>query len=415
MTRVALAFSGGLDTTVCVPLLQEEYDYDEVIGVTVDVGQPAAEFDEAEETAEALGLEHYVVDATEEFADACLESVRANADYQGYPLGTALARPVIAKAILAVAEDTDCDALAHGCTGKGNDQLRFEAVWRASDLEVIAPVRELGLTREWEMEYAAERDLPVEGGNEGVWSIDTNLWSRSVEGGDLEKPGHVPGEEIYEWTRAPTDETEELTIEFEHGYPVAVDGEAMAAVDLVEHLNERAGAYGVGRTDMMEDRMLGLKVRENYEHPAATTLLAAHEALEGLVLTKEEREFKKLVDDRWANKAYEGLVDAPLVGALEAFVEETQRRVTGTVTVRFEGGQARPVGRESDYAAYSEDAASFNTETVGDITQADATGVAKYHGFQARLANAATEQVAPEIATDGAGDAGDEGDASDDA
>jgi argininosuccinate synthase len=411
MTRVALAFSGGLDTTVCVPLLEEEYGYDEVIGVTVDVGQPDAEFVEAEETAEALNLDHHVVDAREEFVDLCFESVRANADYQGYPLGTALARPVIAKAILEVAEREDCDALAHGCTGKGNDQLRFEAVWRASELDVIAPVRELGLTREWEMEYAAERDLPVEGGNEGVWSIDTNLWSRSIEGGDLEDPGHVPGDEIYEWTTNPTGETETVEITFEDGYPVAVDGEEMAPVELTDHLNELAGSFGVGRTDMMEDRMLGLKVRENYEHPAATTLVNAHEALEGLVLTKEERDFKKLVDDRWANKAYEGLVDAPLVEALEAFLAETNSRVTGTVTVRFEGGQARPVGRDSAYAVYSEAAASFNTASVGDIEQADATGVAKYHGFQSRLANAAktaTEQ--PDIAADGGTDtdAGDE-------
>jgi argininosuccinate synthase len=399
MTRVALAFSGGLDTTVCVPLLKEEYDYDEVVGVTVDVGQPAEEFVEAEETAEALGLDHHVVDAREEFAEACIDSVRANATYQGYPLGTALARPVIAKAILSVAREEGCEALAHGCTGKGNDQLRFEAVWRATDMEVVAPVRELGLTREWEMEYAAERDLPVEGGNEGVWSIDTNLWSRSVEGGDLEKPGHVPGEEIYEWTSAPTGETEEVEVTFEAGRPVAVDGEEMDAVALIEHLNERAGAHGVGRTDMMEDRMLGLKVRENYEHPAATTLLNAHEALEGLVLTKEERDFKRLVDDEWAQKGYEGLVDAPLVRALEGFVDATQTRVTGTVTVRFEGGQARPVGRDSPYAVYSEEAASFNTESVGDITQADATGVAKYHGFQSRLANAA--ERAASAATDG--------------
>jgi argininosuccinate synthase len=411
MTRVALAFSGGLDTTVCVPLLEEEYGYDEVIGVTVDVGQPDAEFVEAEETAEALNLDHHVVDAREEFVDLCFESVRANADYQGYPLGTALARPVIAKAILEVAEREDCDALAHGCTGKGNDQLRFEAVWRASELDVIAPVRELGLTREWEMEYAAERDLPVEGGNEGVWSIDTNLWSRSIEGGDLEDPGHVPGDEIYEWTTNPTGETETVEITFEDGYPVAVDGEEMAPVELTDHLNELAGSFGVGRTDMMEDRMLGLKVRENYEHPAATTLVNAHEALEGLVLTKEERDFKKLVDDRWANKAYEGLVDAPLVEALEAFLAETNSRVTGTVTVRFEGGQARPVGRDSAYAVYSEAAASFNTASVGDIEQADATGVAKYHGFQSRLANAAkTAAEQPDIAADGGTDtdAGDE-------
>ncbi|GAA0224858.1 argininosuccinate synthase [Haladaptatus pallidirubidus] len=387
MKSVALAFSGGLDTTVCVPLLEEEYDYDEVIGVTVDVGQPEEEFAEAEETAEALNLEHYVVDAKDAFAEQCLDAVKANATYQGYPLGTALARPVIAEAILDVAKKNDCDAVAHGCTGKGNDQLRFEAVWRASDLEVIAPVRELGLTREWEMEYADDHDLPVEGGNEGVWSIDTNLWSRSVEGGNLEDPGYVPPEEIYEWTTKPGAETELVEIEFEGGKPVAIDGESYDAVELIEYLNEFAGKHGVGRTDLMEDRMLGLKVRENYEHPAATTLLNAHQALEGLVLTKEERSSKTGIDQQWAEKAYEGLLSAPLVNALDGFINTTQEKVTGTVTVKFEGGQARPVARESEYAVYSEDAASFNTETVGKIEQADATGVAKYHGYQARLAN----------------------------
>jgi argininosuccinate synthase len=392
MTRVALAFSGGLDTTICVPLLEEEYGYDEVVGVTVDVGQPAEEFDEARETADALGLEHHVVDATEAFAELCFDAVRANATYQGYPLGTALARPVIAEAILDVALEHDCEALAHGATGKGNDQLRFEAVWRASDLDVVAPVREMGLTRQWERDYAAERDLPVEMGNEGVWSIDTNLWSRSVEGGELEEPSHVPGEEIYEWTTAPGSETEEIEVTFEEGTPVAVDDEAMAPVPLIEHLNERAGPYGVGRTDVMEDRLLGLKVRENYEHPAATVLLNAHEGLESLVLTKEERSFKRRVDDRWAEKAYEGLVNAPLVGALEGFVDKTQEKVTGTVTVRLEGGQARVVGRESPYAVYEAAFASFATEDVGSITQADATGVAKYHGFQERFANRVRER-----------------------
>ncbi|UPV75597.1 argininosuccinate synthase [Halorussus limi] len=407
-SKVALAFSGGLDTTVCVPLLEEEYEHDEVIGVTVDVGQPAEEFDEAEETAEALDLEHYVVDAKDAFADQCLDAVKANATYQGYPLGTALARPVIAEAILEVAEENDCDAIAHGCTGKGNDQLRFEAVWRESDLEVIAPVRELGLTREWEMEYADEKDLPVEGGNEGDWSIDTNLWSRSAEGADLEDPGYVPPEDIYEWTDTPGQKNvETVEITFEEGKPVAVDGEEMPAVQLIEYLNDLAGSHGVGRTDMMEDRMLGLKVRENYEHPAATTLLNAHEALEGLVLTEEERAFKKQVDQQWAEKAYEGLLSAPLVDALDGFVDTTQEKVTGTVTVKFEGGQARPVGRESDYAVYSESAASFNTESVDGIAQSDATGVAKYHGFQSRLANevaANAEAKKAELLTDGSGD-----------
>ncbi|ELZ02981.1 argininosuccinate synthase [Natrialba chahannaoensis JCM 10990] len=406
MTRVALAFSGGLDTTICVPLLEEEYGYDEVIGVTVDVGQPASEFEEAEETADALDLDHYVVDAKDEFADLCFDSVRANATYQGYPLGTALARPVIAEAILEVAEENDCTGIAHGCTGKGNDQLRFEAVWRDSDLEVIAPVRELGLTREWEQEYAAEKELPVEGGSGGDWSVDTNLWSRSVEGDELEDPSYVPSTEIYDWTDEPSGETEEIEITFEQGYPVAIDGEEYDAVSLIEYLNELAGSYGVGRTDSMEDRMLGLKVRENYEHPAATTLLNAHEALEGLVLTQEEREFKQLIDQKWSKKGYEGLVDAPLVGALEGFIAETQQRVTGTVTIRFEGGKARPVGRDSEYAAYSAEHASFDTEAVGKIAQEDATGVAKYHGFQRRLANSVTtdeseDEPEVELATDG--------------
>jgi argininosuccinate synthase len=389
--RIALAFSGGLDTTVCVPLLEEEYGYDEVVGVTVDVGQPADEFDEAEETAAALDLEHHVVDATEEFAQLCFDAVRANADYQGYPLGTALARPVIATAILEVALEHDCTALAHGCTGKGNDQLRFEAVWRDSDLDVIAPVRELGLTRDWEQEYAAERDLPVEGGDDGRYSIDTNLWSRSIEGSELETPATVPAEDIYQWTSPPGEGSELLEIEFEEGYPVALDGEAMDQITLIGTLNERAGAYGVGRSDVMEDRMLGLKVRENYEHPAATVLLNAHEALEGLVLTKEERAFKKQVDHEWSEKGYQGLVNAPLVDALEGFIDSTQERVTGTVTVKLEGGQARPVGRDSEYAVYEAAAASFDTEDVsGGIEQADATGVAKYHGFQERLANRVT-------------------------
>ncbi|WP_424001692.1 argininosuccinate synthase [Haloarcula salina] len=408
---VALAFSGGLDTTVCVSLLKEEYGYDEVVGVTVDVGQPDYEFEEAEETAEALGVEQFVVDAKAEFADLCIEAVKANADYQGYPLGTALARPVIAKAILEVAEEEGCSAVAHGCTGKGNDQLRFEAIWRDSDLDVIAPVRELGLTREWENEYAAEKGLPVEGGDGGRYSIDTNLWSRSIEGSELEDPSTIPADDIYKWTENPSDKDAELVeIEFEEGEAVAVDGEDLNKVELIEQLNEQAGAHGIGRTDMMEDRMLGLKVRENYEHPAATVLLTAHEALEGLVLTQEERQFKAQVDQEWSQKAYQGLVDAPLTGALEAFIDDTNERVTGTVTVKLEGGHCRPVSRESDYAVYSESAASFDEEDVsGGITQQDATGVAKYHGFQSRLANKILEDAKKGAAvTDGSGEGAEE-------
>ncbi|NHN43329.1 argininosuccinate synthase [Halorubellus sp. JP-L1] len=427
---VALAFSGGLDTTVCVPLLEDLYGYDEVVGVTVDVGQPAEEFAEAEETAAALDLEHYVVDAKDEFADLCFESVTANATYQGYPLGTALARPVIAEAIAEVAADVGADAVAHGCTGKGNDQLRFEAVWRDTDLDVVAPVRELGLTREFEQAYAAELDLPVEGGNEGDWSIDTNLWSRSVEGKDLEDPAYVPPEEIYDWTTEPGTVTEPTLVQvgFADGLPTGVSvlegpesvqetaaeavteaGDADEAttavasgepVATIEFLNALAGAYGVGRTDMMEDRMLGLKVRENYEHPAASVLHAAHEALEGLVLTKDERDFKATVDDEWSQKAYEGLVHSPLSAALGGFLDVVSEKTEGTVTVKLAAGQARAVGRDSEHAVYSESAASFDTSTVDGIEQADATGVAKYHGFQDRLANSTSTTSESEESTD---------------
>ena len=392
--RVALAFSGGLDTTVCVPLLKEEYDYDEVVGVTVDVGQPTAELEEAAETAAALGIEHYVLDATAAFAELCFDAVKANATYQGYPLGTALARPVIAEAIAELADEEGYDALAHGCTGKGNDQLRFEAVWRASDFEVIAPVRELGLTRDWETEFAADRELPVEGGDGGRYSVDSNLWTRSVEGSELEDPSTIPEESIYEWTQPPGDGVERLTVAFEAGRPVAVDGEELDPVTLIEQLNAWAGAHGVGRSDIMEDRMLGLKVRENYEHPAATVLLVAHEALEGLVLTQQERSFKQQVDQQWAETAYEGLIASPLVEALEGFIDATNARVTGTVTLQIEGGTVRPVARESEASVYSERAASFDeADVAGNITQADATGVAKYHGFQSRLAQAAIERM----------------------
>ncbi|MFC6952685.1 argininosuccinate synthase [Halorubellus litoreus] len=427
---VALAFSGGLDTTVCVPLLEDLYGYDEVVGVTVDVGQPHAEFVEAEETAEALDLEHYVVDAKAEFADLCFESVTANATYQGYPLGTALARPVIAEAIAEVAQDVGADAVAHGCTGKGNDQLRFEAVWRDTDMAVIAPVRELGLTREFEQAYAAELDLPVEGGNEGDWSIDTNLWSRSVEGKDLEDPAYVPPEDIYDWTTEPGKVTAPTLVQigFANGLPTGVSvlegpesvqetaadavtaaadaDEAKSAiatgepVAVIEYLNALAGAYGVGRTDMMEDRMLGLKVRENYEHPAATVLHAAHESLEGLVLTKDERDFKATVDDEWGQKAYEGLVHSPLSQALGGFLDVVSEKTEGTVTVKLAAGQARAVGRDSEHAVYSESAASFDTSTVDGIEQADATGVAKYHGFQDRLANSAGSATESEESTE---------------
>jgi argininosuccinate synthase (EC 6.3.4.5) len=228
--------------------------------------------------------------------------------------------------------------------------------------------------------------------------VDSNLWTRSVEGSELEDPSTVPDESIYEWTQAPaggdqSPASEQLTIQFEAGTPVALDGQSLNPVALIDQLNDQAGAHGIGRSDIMEDRMLGLKVRENYEHPAATVLLTAHEALEGLVLTQDERSFKQQVDQQWAEMAYQGLIAAPLVDALEGFIKTTNARLTGTVTVQLAGGTVRPVARESDASVYSERAASFDeSDVASNIAQADATGVAKYHGFQSRLAEATPEQ-----------------------
>lgn len=389
MNRVALAFSGGLDTTVCVSILKEEYDYEDVIGVAVNVGQPENEFKQAKKTAKEISLDLRIIDARTDFANLCLDSVRANASYQGYPLGTALARPIIAKAILEEAKKANCTALAHGCTGKGNDQLRFEAIWRGSGLEIAAPIRDLGLTRAWEIKYAKENNLPIKSGNDGVWSIDTNLWSRSIEGGELEDPSTIPPSSIYEWTQSPSSKSKLVTIEFVEGYPVAVDETKYSPVELIGHLNTLCGTFGVGRTDVMEDRILGLKVRENYEHPAATALLNAHSALEDLVLTKEERKFKTSVDNAWAEQAYLGLIYSPFMEALNGFISVTQKRVTGSVTLDLQGGHARAVSRESPYAVHSASAASFNTSgVIDDITQPDAIGVAKYHGLQERMSSA---------------------------
>jgi len=407
MTKTAvLAFSGGLDTSVCVPLLRddEHYGYDEVIGVTVNVGQPEEDMEEAYDRAHILD-EHRVIDASEEFVeDLIFPLIKANGSYEGYPMGTSVARPVIARHCLRVAEEVGADALAHGCTGKGNDQLRFEAVWRTSDLEITAPMREMNLTREWEIEYANEHGLEVEATKEEPWSIDSNIWSRSIEGGEMENPSNEPPEEIFDWTASPDDAPEGgevVEIEFEEGVPVALNvvegtstgsqtqsenGESMEGVELITTLNEIAGEHGVGRNDMMEDRVLGLKVREVYEHPAATVLLKAHSDLESLVFTRSQLKFKPIVENEWSDLAYAGLVDEPLYDDLNAFVDSSQEVVNGTVRVKLHKGTARVVGRESEDALYSEDMVSFDTGGVtDDIDQTDAVGFAKYHGIQGRL------------------------------
>jgi argininosuccinate synthase len=310
---VVLVYSGGLDTTVCIPLLREEYGFEHVVTVTVDVGQPREDIADAAERAKILGTEHYTVDARAEFAaDYCVPAVKANADYQGYPLSTAIARPLIAQKAAEIAQTLPrVDAFAHGCTGKGNDQFRIEFMLRTltPNVPIIAPMRERNMTRSEEIEYARARGVPIHQSSEKIWSIDENLWGRSVEGGRLEEPDYAPPEEIYRWTRNPQDAPDaprEVKMEFENGVPVAIDGEPLSPAALIAKMNRIAGENGVGRIDIMEDRMLGLKVRENYECPAAVTILTAHQALEALVLTREELRFKSLVDAEWAQLAYYG-------------------------------------------------------------------------------------------------------------
>ncbi|HDQ08591.1 MAG TPA: argininosuccinate synthase [Methanoculleus sp.] len=384
--KVILAFSGGLDTSICVPLLKEHYGYDEVITVAVDVGQPEADIAEATRKGELIGDTHYTIDIRERFVEEQLfPSIKANGSYEGYPMGTALARPLIAEEIVAIARKEGASTVAHGCTGKGNDQLRFDFIFRKAGLEIIAPMREMNLTREWEMDYAAEHGIPVPVVKEKPYSIDENCWSRSIEGGRLEDPAFHPPNDIYAWTVAPTeapDIPEEITIGFEKGVPVSLNGENLSGYELMRKLNEIAGKHGVGRNDMIEDRILGLKAREIYEHPAATVLLKAHADLERLVLTRQELYFKNIVDDKWSELGYMGLIDEPLFWALTAFIDKTQERINGQIDLILYKGCVTVAGRSSDEAIYSDDLVSFESTT---IDQNDAVGFSAYYGFQARL------------------------------
>jgi len=385
MKKVVLAYSGGLDTSVCIPLLKEHYGCDYAITVTVDVGQPAKDIEQAEKKAEKISQKHYTIDAKDEFVkDYIFPLIKANGSYEGYVLGTSIARPLIAKKVVEIAAKEKAQALAHGCTGKGNDQLRFETMFRSTSLEVLAPMRDMNLTREWEMEYAQKHGIPVTASKSKPWSVDENIWSRSIEGGRLEEPDFIPPEEIFEWTVSPEKAPAARVIEigFENGVPVSLEGERSDGVPLIRKLNIIGGSHGVGRTDMIEDRVLGIKARENYEHPAATILLMAHKDLEQLVLTRDELRFKVIVDETWSELAYKGLVDEPLFSDLNAFIDKTQERVTGNVKIKLYKGSARVIARISPYALYSADISSFDSRT---IDQKDAEGCCKYHGFQARL------------------------------
>ncbi len=393
MSEVVLAYSGGLDTSVCIPLLKERYGFDRIITVLVDVGQPRSDIERGNRRAKQLADEHYVIDAREEFVkDYIFPLIKANGSYEGYVLGTAIARPLIASKTVDIAREKGIKNLAHGCTGRGNDQLRFEAIFRATDCRVIAPMRELDLSREWEIDYAREHGIEVPVTKDKPWSIDENIWSRSIEGGKLEDPYFEPPEEIYGWTKKPEASRPASIVEigFEGGVPISLDGTPLGGMELIERLNRIGGEQGVGRTDMVEDRVLGLKARENYEHPAATILLAAHRDLERLVLSRAELRFKVMVDEAWSELAYMGLVNDPLYADLIAFLDQSQKRVNGSVRMKLYCGSAISVGRRSPDALYSQEMVSFDSQT---LSQRDAEGFSKYHGFQARLLSRRAEFI----------------------
>ncbi len=362
-----LAYSGGLDTTCIIAWLKEDYGFDEVVAVLCDVGQ---EFDleASQERGYAAGADEVVlVDRRDALAEEQVaKALKANALYEGkYPLVSALSRPVIAGAVAELALELGAEAAVHGCTGKGNDQLRFELAFRANypGVRVIAPLRDKVWTRDEEIAYARARGIPVTATKRSPFSVDENLFGRSIEAGVLEDPWAAPPEEAFLLTADPNaaPPPTEVVIGFEGGLPVSLAGEELSLAELIASLNAKAGVYGIGRIDMIENRAVGIKSRELYEAPAAMTLIAAHRALEDLVLTRAELETKRWIEDRWARTVYDGLWFSPLREALDAFVERTQQLVTGEVRVELRPSAAVVNGRRSEHALYAETLASYAT------------------------------------------------------
>lgn len=374
--KVVLAYSGGLDTSVAIRWLQENYDLD-VIAVSVDVGQPG-DMEENIERAKKIGAtEAYALDARKEFAlDYVFPCLKANAMYmQTYPLATSVARPLIAKLLVDVAKKEGAKYIAHGCTAKGNDQVRFDVSINALDpnLKIIAPMREWVMTREDEIEYAKERNIPIKVKKACPYSTDENLWGRSCECGILEDAWVEPPEDAFEWTTDPAkapNAPQYVNIRFEKGVPVALDNKKMNAVDLIQKLNAIAGKHGVGRIDQVEDRLVGIKSREIYEAPAALVLIAAHKDLEKIILTKDVSNYKRLVEQRYSELCYDGLWFSPLKEALDAFIEKTQEFVSGEVRVKLFKGSCTVAGRKSPYSLYDMGLATYAEGDKFDHTSA---------------------------------------------
>ncbi len=385
--RVVLAYSGGLDTSVAVRWISDEWDA-EVIALAVDVGQSA---DDDWETIRARALaagavEALVVDAREEFArDYCLPALKANALYEGkYPLVSALSRPVIVKHLVAAAREHGADAVAHGCTGKGNDQVRFEVSTRAlaPDLDVLAPVRTWGFTREDSIDYAARHDIPIKVRKDNPYSIDENLWGRAIECGAIEDPWNAPPEEPYALTANPATAPQdpwELVLRFEAGAPVALDGEELPLHELVGAVGRQVGAYGWGRLDMVENRRVGIKSREVYECPGALALILAHADLESITLERDLSREKARLEPRYAELVYDGLWHSPLRAALDAFMESSQAPVSGEVRLRLEPGRCFVTGRRAEHGLYDYELATYDAADA--FRHEDAAGFVRLWGL----------------------------------
>ncbi|MGP8023553.1 MAG: argininosuccinate synthase [Methanobacterium sp.] len=383
MEKVILAFSSGLDTSVCIKLLQEKYNM-EVITACVDVGQPEKEVKRSSQVAHKIGVsKHYTIDAKDEFAtDYIFKAIKANATYEGYPLSTALARPLIAMKIVELAKKEGALAISHGCTGKGNDQFRFESTIRStSSCQIIAPIRDLNLTRSEEIEYAKSHCIPLPIFE--LYSIDENIWGRSIEGDILEDPMVEMPEEAFNWTRSSNNapyEAQILEIKFEEGIPIALNNKKLDPVDIIKECNQIGGLHGIGRIDIIEDRIIGLKSRENYETPGAVLIITAHKALEQIVLTREEIKFAENTSQTYSELIYNGLWHEPLREDLDCLIDNMQKRVTGIVRVKLHKGNLRILGRKSPFSLYQEQAVSFEDK---ETDQREIVGMIKNYGIQA--------------------------------
>ena len=388
--RVVLAYSGGLDTSVAIGWIAEETGA-EVVAVAADVGQGGEDLEVIRKRALACGaVEAEVLDLRSEFADEyCLPALKANALYMDrYPLVSALSRPLIVKYLVAAAQQYGAGTVAHGCTGKGNDQVRFEVGIGAlsPDVAVIAPVRDYAMTRDKAIEFAERTGLPIDVTQKSPYSIDQNVWGRAVETGFLEDIWNAPIEDVYSYTADPAvqRDPDEVVISFERGVPVALDGQPVTTLEAIQQLNVRAGAQGVGRLDLVEDRLVGIKSREIYEAPGALALIAAHQEMENVTVERDLARFKKTVDRRWTELVYDGLWFSPLKDALDGFVDDANEHVSGDVRMVLHGGRAVVTGRRSEESLYDFGLATYDTGDTFDQTLAK--GFVQLWGLPSRMA-----------------------------